>query len=123
MAKKKKAARKAGKKKPAAKAKKKVAKKAPKMAKKPKPAKKKRAPNPAFMRPLTPSPALAAVVGSNPLPRTMVTKKLWDYIRRNGLQDSMNRRMINADDKLRQVFNKGQVSMFEMTALVGKHLS
>lgn len=125
MAKKKKAARKAGKKKPAAKkAKKKVAKKMPK-AKKAKPAaKKKRKPNPAFMKALTPSPALAAVVGSSPLPRTMVTKKLWDYIRKNGCQDAVNRRMINADDKLRPVFGgRGQVSMFEMTALVGKHLS
>src|SRR5688572_21378747 len=109
MAKKKKAARMAGKKKPAAKkAKKKVAKKMPKAkAKKAKPAaKKKRAPNPAFMRPLTPSPALAAVIGSNPLPRTMVTKKLWDYIRKNGCQDQNNRRMINADDKLRPIFGR-----------------
>lgn len=126
MAKKKKAARMAGKKKPAAKkAKRPAAKKAPKAkAKKAKAApKKKRAPNPAFMKPLSPSPELAAVVGDKPMPRTMVTKKLWDYIRKNGLQDQNNRRMINADDRLRPVFRRDQVSMFEMTALISKHLS
>src|SRR5439155_19747843 len=70
-----------------------------------------------------PSGALAAVVGSNPLPRTEVTKKIWDYIRKNKLQDSINRRLINADDKLRQAFGgKKQVSMFEMTKLVSNHL-
>ncbi|HEU4760700.1 MAG TPA: SWIB/MDM2 domain-containing protein, partial [Gemmatimonadales bacterium] len=66
---------------------------------------------------------LAAVVGSSPLPRTQVTKKLWAYIKRNGLQDKKNRRMINADAKLRPIFKKDQVSMFEMTKLVSRHLS
>ena len=80
--------------------------------------------NAAFMRPVTPSPKLAEVVGSTPMPRTEVTKKLWGYIKRKGLQDSKNRRMINADDKLLPIFGgKKQVSMFEMTKLVNKHLS
>ncbi|HJU91093.1 MAG TPA: SWIB/MDM2 domain-containing protein [Gemmatimonadaceae bacterium] len=84
---------------------------------------KKRAPNPAFMRPMQPDDSLSAVVGSSAMPRTEVTKKLWGYIRRNGLQDSKNRRMINADDRLRPVFGgKRQVSMFEMTKLVNRHL-
>ncbi len=83
----------------------------------------KRVPSAAFMKPMTPSAQLAPVVGSAPLPRTEVTKKLWAYIRRRGLQDSKNRRMINADDNLRPVFNGlKQVSMFEMTRLVNKHL-
>jgi upstream activation factor subunit UAF30 len=83
----------------------------------------KRKPNAAFMRPMTLDSALSAVVGSTPIPRTEVTKKLWQYIKRNGLQDSVNRRMINADDKLRAVFGgKGKVSMFEMTKLVSKHM-
>jgi chromatin remodeling complex protein RSC6 len=82
----------------------------------------KRKPNAAFMKPLTPSAALAEVVGSAPLPRTQVVKKLWAYIKRNGLQDSKNRRNINADAKLKSVFGKGTVSMFEMTKLVSKHL-
>ncbi len=83
----------------------------------------KRKPNPAFMKPMTPSSTLAAVVGGSPMPRTEVTKKLWAYIKRNGLQDSINRRMINADDNLRQVFGgRRQVSMFEMTKLVNAHL-
>jgi chromatin remodeling complex protein RSC6 len=82
----------------------------------------KRKPNAAFMKPLTPSAALAEVVGSSPLPRTQVVKKLWAYIKRNGLQDSKNRRNINADAKLKAVFGKGTVSMFEMTKLVSKHL-
>ena len=83
----------------------------------------KRAPNPAFMRPLQPSSQLAAVVGNSPMPRTQVISKLWAYIKRNGLQDAKNRRAINADDKLRAVFGgKKQVSMFEMTKLVSKHL-
>jgi upstream activation factor subunit UAF30 len=73
---------------------------------------------------MQPSAALAAVVGSSPLPRTEVTKKLWQYIKRNGLQDSKNRRAINADEKLRPVFGgKSQVTMFEMTSKVNKHLS
>ena len=85
---------------------------------------KKRTPSAAFMKPMQPSAALAAVVGSSPLPRTEVTKKLWQYIKRNGLQDSKNRRQINADEKLRPVFGgKSQVSMFEMTSKVNKHLS
>ena len=79
--------------------------------------------NSAFMRPLTPSPALAAVVGADPIPRTEVTKRLWVYIKKHDLQDLTNRRMINADENLRPVFGKDQVSMFEMTKLLGKHLS
>ena len=83
----------------------------------------KRAPNPAFMKPMQPDEALAAVVGNNPMPRTEITKKLWQYIKRNGCQDQKERRMINADDKLRPVFGgKNKVSMFEMTKLVNKHI-
>jgi upstream activation factor subunit UAF30 len=83
----------------------------------------KRQPSAAFMKPMTPSAQLAAVVGANPMPRTEVTKKLWNYIKRKGLQDAKNRRMINADDNLRPVFGGSkQVSMFEMTRLVNKHL-
>jgi chromatin remodeling complex protein RSC6 len=83
----------------------------------------KRKPNAAFMKPLSSSPALAAVIGDKPMPRTEVTKRLWDYIKKNKLQDAKNRRMINADDKLMPVFGgKKQVSMFDMTKLVGKHL-
>ncbi len=83
----------------------------------------KRKPNAAFMRPMQPDAALAAVVGGTAIPRTEVTKKLWAYIKRNGLQDAKERRMINADDKLRAVFGgKGKVSMFEMTKLVSKHM-
>jgi len=84
---------------------------------------KKRAPNPAFMRPMQPDDALAAVVGSGGMPRTEITKKLWAYIKKNNLQDAKNKRMINADDKLGRVFNgKKQVSMFEMTKLASKHM-
>jgi len=84
---------------------------------------KKRKPNAAFMKPMTPSSALAEVVGSKAIPRTEVTKKLWNYIKRNKLQDSKNRRNINADDALKVVFGgKKTVSMFEMTKLVSKHL-
>lgn len=76
------------------------------------------------MKPVTPDAKLAAVVGSAPLPRTEMTKKLWAYIKKNGLQDKKNKRMINADDALKAVFNgKGQVSMFDMTKLVSKHVS
>ncbi len=83
----------------------------------------KRKPNAAFMKPMTPTGPLAAVVGSSGMPRTEVTKKIWAYIKRNGLQDKKNKRMINADDKLKPVFSgKSQVSMFEMTKLVSKHL-
>ena len=115
------AAKKPAAKKPAAKrsaAKKPAAKKA--AAKKPA---SKRKPNAAFMKAMTPSAVLAAVIGSTPMPRTEVTKKIWDYIKKNKLQDSINRRLINADEKLRAVFGgKGKVSMFEMTKLVSNHL-
>jgi len=84
---------------------------------------KKRKPNAAFMKPMNPSAALGAVIGNSAMPRTEVTKKIWAYIKRNGLQDKKNRRNINADDKLKPVFGgKSQVSMFEMTKLVSKHL-
>ena len=108
------------------KAAKKVAKKAVKKVAKKKvvKAKTKRKPNPAFMKPMKISDALAAIVGNKPLPRTEVTKKLWQYIKKNKLQDKVNRRNINADANLRVVFGgKGTVSMFEMTKLVNKHLS
>ncbi|HEX9172655.1 MAG TPA: SWIB/MDM2 domain-containing protein [Telluria sp.] len=82
-----------------------------------------RKPNAAFMKAMTPSSTLAAVVGATPLPRTEVTKKVWDYIKKLDLQDAANRRMINADDKLKAVFGgKAQVSMFEMTKLISDHL-
>jgi upstream activation factor subunit UAF30 len=114
MATKKKAAKKGAKKA----TKKKTVKKATKKA-----AKKKRTPNAAFMKPMQPDDALAAVVGSGMLPRTEITKKLWQYIKRNGLQDAKVRRNINADEKLGKVFGgKKQVSMFEMTKLVNKHI-
>jgi chromatin remodeling complex protein RSC6 len=119
----KKAAKKPAKKKVA---KKKVAKKpVKKVAKKKAVAKKKtaRKPNPAFMRPMQVDEVLGAVVGSKPIPRTEITKKLWDYIKKNKLQDTVNKRMINADDNLKAVFGgKKQVSMFEMTKLVSKHM-
>ena len=121
--KKKTAAKKSAKKSAKKPAKKTAAKRATKRATK-KSTGKKRTPSAAFMKPMQPSASLAAVVGSNPLPRTEVTKKLWAYIKRNGLQDSKNRRAINADDKLRPVFGgKSQVSMFDMTKMVNKHLS
>lgn len=83
----------------------------------------KRKPNAAFMKAMQPTATLGAVIGNSAMPRTEVTKKIWSYIKRHGLQDSKNRRMINADDKLREVFGgKRQVSMFEMTKLVSKHL-
>jgi upstream activation factor subunit UAF30 len=117
MATKKKAAKKSAKK-TAKKSAKKTTKKAAKKATK------KRTPSAAFMRPVTPDTALSAVVGSSPLPRTELTKKLWAYIKRNGLQDAKNRRAINADDKLRPVFGgKSQVTMFDMTKMVNKHVS
>jgi chromatin remodeling complex protein RSC6 len=104
-------------------AKKAPAKKAPakKVAAKKAPAKK-RTPNAAFMKPLAPSAALAAVVGSAPLPRTEIVSKLWAYIKKNKLQDAANKRMVNADDKLKGIFGKSQVSMFEMAGLIGKHV-
>ena len=82
----------------------------------------KRASNPGFMKALTPSAELAAVVGASPLARTEVTKKIWDYIKMNNLQDAANKRMINADAKLKAVFGKDQVSMFEMTKILSQHL-
>jgi chromatin remodeling complex protein RSC6 len=98
-----------------------AAKKATKKAAKKKTARK---PNAAFMRPVTPSATLAPVVGSKPMPRTEVTKKLWAYIKKNGLQDKTNRRQINADANLKAVFGgKASVNMFAMTKLVSKHLS
>jgi upstream activation factor subunit UAF30 len=123
---KKKAAKKAAPKKAAAKKaapKKAAAKKAaPKKAAKKAPAKK-RKPNAAFMAPLTLSPQLADVVGAKPLPRTEVIKKIWDYIKKNKLQDSVNKRMINADAKLKVLFaGKGQISMFELAKVVSKHV-
>jgi chromatin remodeling complex protein RSC6 len=100
-------------------AKKKASKKAPAKKK----AASKRKPNAAFMKAMQPDAALSAVIGGSPMPRTEVTKKIWNYIKRNNLQDTKNRRNINADDKLRDVFGgKKQVSMFEMTKLVNKHL-
>jgi upstream activation factor subunit UAF30 len=124
------AAKKSSAKKPAAKkpAAKKSAKKAP--AKKPaakkagaKKSAAKRKPNAAFMKPMTPSSVLASVIGAMPLPRTEVTKKIWDYIKKNRLQNAVNKRLIDADEKLRAVFGgKKQVSMFEMTKLVSGHL-
>ena len=130
------AKKKAPAKKPAAKktaAKKPAAKKSPaKTAAKKAPAKKAaksaapktpRKPNAAFMKPMTPSSMLGAVIGMVPVPRTEVTKKIWDYIKKNKLQDAINKRMINADEKLKQVFGgKSKVSMFEMTKLVSGHL-
>jgi chromatin remodeling complex protein RSC6 len=91
-------------------------------AKAPAPAKK-RAPNPAFMKEMKPSPQLAAVIGDKPAPRTEVTKKVWEYIKKNGLQDKAKKTMINADAKLKEIFKKAQVSMFEMTKLINSHLS
>jgi len=83
----------------------------------------KRTPNAAFMKPMTPSATLAAVIGAKPMPRTEVTKKVWEYIKKNKLQDAANKRMINADAKLKDIFKKPQVSMFEMTKLISGHLS
>ncbi|WP_286742110.1 SWIB/MDM2 domain-containing protein [Aquabacterium sp. UBA2148] len=83
----------------------------------------KRAPNAAFAKPLTPSPVLAAVIGAAPAPRTEVTKKIWEYIKKHNLQDAANKRNINADDKLKPIFKKPQVTMFELTKLVSEHLS
>jgi len=116
---KKSASKKSAAKKPA----KKAAAKKPKSASKKKSSGVKRKPNAAFMKAMTPSASLAAVIGSAPMPRTEVTKKLWAYIKKNDLQDSKNKRNINADDKLKEVFGgKKTVSMFEMTKLVAGHL-
>ncbi|WP_119289887.1 SWIB/MDM2 domain-containing protein [Azohydromonas sediminis] len=104
-------------------AKKVAAKKAPakKAAAKKAPAKK-RTPNAAFMKAMTPSDALAAIIGKGPYPRTEVTKRVWDYIKKNKLQDAVNKRMINADEKLKEIFKKAQASMFEMTKMINAHL-
>ena len=117
MAKAKKAAKKSAPKKAAKKA-------APKKAAKKAAPKKKsaRKPNAAFMAPLTPSATLGEVVGTKPLPRTEVVKKIWDYIKKNNLQDKKNRRMINADAKLKPIFGKDQISMFELAKVVNKHV-
>jgi chromatin remodeling complex protein RSC6 len=134
MAKAKKAAKKAAPKKaakktPAKAAKKSTKKAAPKKAAPKKAAKKAapkkksaRKPNAAFMAPLTPSATLGEVVGSKPMPRTEVVKKIWDYIKKNNLQDAKNRRMINADAKLKPIFGKDQISMFELAKIVNKHV-
>ena len=112
----KKAVKKAAKKAPAKAAPKKAAKKVAKKAAK-------RTPNAAFMAPLNPSPVLAEVIGSKPLPRTEIVKKIWDYIKKNNLQDKKNKRMINADTKLRAVFGgKDQVSMFDLAKIVSKNV-
>jgi chromatin remodeling complex protein RSC6 len=83
---------------------------------------KKRTPNAAFMKAMTPSASLAAIVGATPLPRTEVTKKVWEYIKKHKLQDAVNKRMINADAKLKEIFKKAQASMFEMTKMINEHL-
>jgi upstream activation factor subunit UAF30 len=106
----------------AAPAKKAPAKKAAKKAAKPKAPAKKRTPSAAFMKPMTPSAALAAIIGDRAMPRTEVTKKVWEYIKKNGLQDKVKKTMINADAKLREVLGKAQVSMFEMTKAISSHL-
>jgi chromatin remodeling complex protein RSC6 len=116
----KKSGKKAAKKTTAKKVVKKVAKKAaPKKAAKKKSARK---PNAAFMKPLMPTGPLAAIIGSSPMPRTEVTSKIWAYIKKNKLQDPINRRNINADEKLRPLFGKPQATMFELTKYVSKHL-
>jgi len=119
----KKSGKKSAKKSPAKKAAKKTTKKAVKRTAK-KAAKKKsaRKPNAAFMKPMMPTGPLAAIIGSIPMPRTEVTSQIWKYIKRNNLQDKANRRMINADEKLRALFGKAQASMFELTKYVSKHL-
>ena len=124
MATAKKAAKKAApaKKAPAKKAAAKKAAPAKKVAAKKAPAKK-RTPNAAFMKAMTPSGSLAAIIGDKPVPRTEVTKKVWEYIKKNNLQDANKRTMINADSKLKEIFKKNQVSMFEMTKLINSHLS
>ena len=111
-------AKKAAKKAPAKKAAKKVAKKAPAK----KAAKTKRKPNAAFMAPKQPHGPLAAIIGDKAMPRTEITKKVWDYIKKNKLQDAVNKRMINADEKLRALFGKAQASMFELTKMVNKYV-
>jgi len=82
----------------------------------------KRTPNAAFMKAMTPSDALAAIIGKGPYPRTEVTRRVWDYVKKNKLQDAVNKRMINADARLKEIFNKAQASMFEMTRMINAHL-
>jgi chromatin remodeling complex protein RSC6 len=82
----------------------------------------KRTPNAAFMKAMTPSEALAAIIGKGPYPRTEVTKRVWEYVKKNKLQDAVNKRMINADARLKEIFNKAQASMFEMTKMINAHL-
>lgn len=125
----KKTTKKAAKKAPAKAAKKTAKKAAPKKAAPKKAAKKvakksgaKRKPNAAFMAPLTPSSQLAEVIGNKGMPRTEIVKKIWDYIKKNNLQDKKNRRMINADAKLKPIFGKDQISMFELAKVVNKHV-
>lgn len=113
------AAKKAAPRKAASKASKAAPKKA---AKKAAPKKSARKPNAAFMAPLSPSANLSEVVGSKPMPRTEIVRKVWDYIKKNGLQDKSNRRMINADAKLRPIFGKDQISMFELAKVVNKNV-
>lgn len=85
---------------------------------------KKRKPNAAFMKPLTPSKSLSEVIGAKAMPRTEAVKKIWGYIKKNGLQDKKNKRMINADAKLKTIFgSKNQVSMFELAKVLSRHLS
>ena len=124
MKKGKKAGKKSAKKASAKKASKKTAKKAVKKSPAKKAARKKtaRKPNAAFMKPMMPTGPLASIIGSTPMPRTEVTSKIWQYIKKNKLQDNANRRMINADDKMRALFGKAQASMFELTKYVSKHL-
>lgn len=102
--------------------KKKAAKKAPAKPAKKAAKKAKRKPNAAFMAPLTPSNTLGDVVGSKPIARTEIIKKIWDYIKKNNLQDKKNRRMINADSKLRPLFGKDQISMFDLAKIVSKNV-
>ncbi len=108
-------------KKPASK-KKPAAKKAATASKKAAKPEEKRPANAGLMKPMTPTATLGAVVGAKPLPRTEVVKKIWEYIKKNELQDANNKRMINADEKLREIFGKAQVSMFEMNKLINQHL-
>jgi len=82
----------------------------------------KRTPNAAFMKAMTPSEALAAIIGKGPYPRTEVTRRVWEYVKKNKLQDAVNKRMINADARLKEIFNKAQASMFEMTKMINAHL-
>jgi upstream activation factor subunit UAF30 len=99
-----------------------TAKKATKKAAAPKKAKAKRKPNAAFMAPLSPSETLASIIGNKPVPRTEAVKRLWEYIKKNGLQDKKNKRMINADERLHKLFGAAQVSMFEIAKSLKKHL-